>query len=269
MGWSFIMMDRASRRCAILMYAAVSAGVLLCLHACISRCVEGYISSRGTLAAVPIYYCRGHIIVSMPVILRGDFDEQRFPLLKNHWWRGLRMARDSLGPRVRMWRMVLNGINHRAVEWTPYDYPVLQAIVPSDFAASHPFWGLLGAHQHIPLRPLNIDVMHRYNDRWGKGEWYPTYLRGWYNMWRGREQSRLVLQMAVGGVQPSRQYLLWYYQWAHVILMGYRDPAISAPGVIPDYVRDGISEAPDMVQPEDGELPEVHPRVVRRPRAPV
>ncbi|MED6190538.1 hypothetical protein PIB30_106861, partial [Stylosanthes scabra] len=125
----------------------------------------------------------------------------------------------------------------------------------------------LGANQHIPLRPLNIDVMHRHDSKWGKGEWYPTFLQGWYDMWRGRAQSRLVLEMAVGGVQPSHQYLLWYYPWAHVILMGYRDPAIHAPGVMPYYARDGIPEAPDMVQPEDGELPEVNPRVARRRRA--
>ncbi|MED6124540.1 hypothetical protein PIB30_059864 [Stylosanthes scabra] len=35
-------------------------------------------------------------------------------------------------------------------------------------------------------------------------------------MWWDRAQSRLALEMFVGGVQPSRQYLLWYYQWAHV-----------------------------------------------------
>ncbi|MED6126093.1 hypothetical protein PIB30_075041 [Stylosanthes scabra] len=69
-------------------------------------------------------------------------------------------------------------------------------------------------------------------------------------------------------LQPSRQYLLWYYQWAYVILTGYRDPVISAPGVIPYYTRDVIPEAPDMVQLEDGELPEVNPRVARRRRAP-
>ncbi|MED6134096.1 hypothetical protein PIB30_034214 [Stylosanthes scabra] len=46
------------------------------------------------------------------------------------------------------------------------------------------------------------------------------------------------------------------------------DPLIPALGVIPDFVREGIPEAPHMVQPEDGELPEVLPRVPRCRRAP-
>ncbi|MED6139833.1 hypothetical protein PIB30_087663 [Stylosanthes scabra] len=165
------------------------------------------------------------------------------------------MTRDSLAPRVRMWRMVLNGIDYRA--WTPYDDPVLHAVVPGDVVASHPSWGIVfpllcfaivkwhqvdrvvmqfGANQHIPLRPLNIDVKHRHDGRWGKGEWYPAFLRGWYDMWWDRAQSR--------------------------------DPVVPAAGMIPGDVRDGIPEAPDMGQPEDGELPEVHPRVARRCRAP-
>ncbi|MED6224262.1 hypothetical protein PIB30_082343 [Stylosanthes scabra] len=73
--------------------------------------------------------------------------------------------------------------------------------------------------------------------------------------------------MAIGGARPSHQYLLRYYQWAHLILTGFRDPVVPAASMIPGNVVDGIPEAPDMVQPEDGELPEVHPRVARRRRA--
>ncbi|MED6163794.1 hypothetical protein PIB30_083466 [Stylosanthes scabra] len=45
-------------------------------------------------------------------------------------------------------------------------------------------------------------------------------------------------------------------RWAHLTLMGLRDPVVPATGMIPCDVVDGIPEAPDMVQPEDGELPE-------------
>ncbi|MED6160748.1 hypothetical protein PIB30_054274 [Stylosanthes scabra] len=58
---------------------------------------------------------------------QGDFDELRFPMVER--WRGLSMARDLLGPRVQMWRMILNGINHLGVEWTPYNDPQSQDIV--------------------------------------------------------------------------------------------------------------------------------------------
>ncbi|MED6113488.1 hypothetical protein PIB30_071258, partial [Stylosanthes scabra] len=102
----------------------------------------------------------------------------------------------------------------------------------------------------------------------GKGEWYPRFLTGWYDMWRDRAQSHLELDMAVGGVLPSRQYLLWYYQWAHMTLIGRGDPYMPAHGVVPDYALDGLPDAPDMVQPEDGELLAVHPRVPRRRRPP-
>ncbi|MED6112108.1 hypothetical protein PIB30_058713 [Stylosanthes scabra] len=126
----------------------------------------------------------------------------------------------------------------------------------------------LGAIHHIPLRPLNIDVWHKHDCRFGKGEWYPTFFRGWYDMWRDRAQSNLDLDMAVGGVLPSRQYLLWYYQWAHMTLIGRGDPSMPAQAMVPDYALHEIPDAPDMVQPEDGELPRVHLRVTRRRRAP-
>ncbi|MED6219749.1 hypothetical protein PIB30_038578 [Stylosanthes scabra] len=74
--------------------------------------------------------------------------------------------------------------------------------------------------------------------------------------------------MAVDGVLPSRQYLLWYYQWAHMILIGRGYPSMPAHGVVPDFALDGLPDAPDMVQPEDGELPAVHPRVPKRRRPP-
>ncbi|MED6168737.1 hypothetical protein PIB30_014426, partial [Stylosanthes scabra] len=175
------------------------------------------------------------------------------------------------------------------VVWTPYEDPFMRAVVPGDVVASHEWWGIvclllcfsiiewhqvdrvvmqLGAVQHIPLRPLNIDIMHRHDGRWGKGEWYPTFLQGWYDMWRDRARSRLILEMPVGGVRPSRQYLLWYYQWANLTLRGFRDLVVPAAPFIPGDVVDGIPKAPDMVQPEDGELPEVHSRVARRRRAP-
>ncbi|MED6125649.1 hypothetical protein PIB30_070655 [Stylosanthes scabra] len=77
----------------------------------------------------------------MHVVLRETLMSRNFPLAER--WRGLRMACDSLGPRVRMWRMVLNIINYGAVKWTPYEDPVLQAIVRGDVAVSYPSWGLV------------------------------------------------------------------------------------------------------------------------------
>ncbi|MED6147377.1 hypothetical protein PIB30_043518 [Stylosanthes scabra] len=58
---------------------------------------------------------------------QGDFDELRFPLVER--WRGYVVGMDSLEPRVRMWRMIFNGVDHAGVNWTPYADPNLEAIV--------------------------------------------------------------------------------------------------------------------------------------------
>ncbi|MED6205800.1 hypothetical protein PIB30_021086 [Stylosanthes scabra] len=101
-------------------------------------------------------------------------------------WRGYEVGTNSLGPRVRMWRMFLNGVDHAGVNCTPYADPDLEVVVPPDVIPSQPSWALvcpllcfaivechqvdrivmqLGVMQHIPLRPLNIDMMYRHDGR--------------------------------------------------------------------------------------------------------
>ncbi|MED6184339.1 hypothetical protein PIB30_046495 [Stylosanthes scabra] len=186
---------------------------------------------------------------------QGDFDELRFPLIER--WRGYVVGTDSLGPRVRMWRIYLNGVDHTGVNWTSYADPNLEV----DRVMMQ-----LGAMQDIPLRPLNIDVMHKHDGRWGKGEWYSRFLRGWYDMWHDRAQSRLTLEMVGGAMQPSRQYLRWYYHWAHIYLRGHRDPVVPTGGVIPQFFPDWLPDAPEMVQPANDALPAEQPSNAGRRR---
>ncbi|RYR22900.1 hypothetical protein Ahy_B03g068188 [Arachis hypogaea] len=40
-----------------------------------------------------------------------------------------------------------------------------------------------GGLQHIPTRPLNIDDMHRLDERFGRGEWFPHLLGGCHKAW--------------------------------------------------------------------------------------
>ncbi|MED6205801.1 hypothetical protein PIB30_021087 [Stylosanthes scabra] len=85
-------------------------------------------------------------------------------------------------------------------------------------------------------------------------------------MWRDRAQSRLALEMVGGVVQPSRQYLRWYYHWARLYLIGHRDPAMPAAGMIPPFLPDWLPDTPEMVQPDDDALPAEKPMNAGRRR---
>ncbi|MED6172846.1 hypothetical protein PIB30_053732 [Stylosanthes scabra] len=108
---------------------------------------------------------------------QGDYDELRFPLIER--WRGYVVGTDSLGQRVN---------------WTPYADPRVEAIVPQTLL----HLTLLEHWSVLCFASLSLSGI-RHDGRWGKGEWYPRFLRGWYNLWRDRAQSRLALEM-VGGL---------------------------------------------------------------------
>ncbi|KAL4314608.1 hypothetical protein AHAS_Ahas15G0102100 [Arachis hypogaea] len=53
-----------------------------------------------------------------------------------------------------------------------------------------------GGLQHIPMMPLNIEELHRHDSRLGRVEWYPDYLRNWYEMWEAQLNNCIFIHHA-------------------------------------------------------------------------
>ncbi|MED6148930.1 hypothetical protein PIB30_057625 [Stylosanthes scabra] len=169
-----------------------------------------------------------------------------FPLAGR--WDGYEPLNDHEESRLRTWHGVLNQIRIHGVEWTPYTDPTPQNLIPEWI---HEKWHQvdrvvrqLGGLQYIPTAPLNLDEMHVRDGRFGRGEWYPTFLKGWYDMWDAREEAQVPI-FPSADLRPSHQYLRWYFRLARLAL---------------------TPDAPELRQSEDGDLPALNPRVGRRAR---
>ncbi|QHO18800.1 uncharacterized protein DS421_11g323620 [Arachis hypogaea] len=186
------------------------------------------------------------------------FDQWRFPLVER--WVGYEQRNDSEEFRLRWWRRLLNNLDIHNVEWTPYADPDIQHILPPIVFEGEESW-----NAHIPTRPLNIDEMHVHDGRFGRNEWYPDYLSGWYDMWRDRGLSRVRIYHSID-LRPSQRYIQWYVGWAHLVLVGHGDQQDPMAGPIPPDLSDYTPQAPELRQPKDGDLPELHPGGGRRLR---
>ncbi|XLR06643.1 hypothetical protein S83_034581 [Arachis hypogaea] len=107
--------------------------------------------------------------------------------------------------------------------------------------------------------------MHVHDGRFGRNEWYPDYLSGWYDMWRDRGLSRVRIYHSID-LRPSQRYIQWYVGWAHLVLVGHGDQQDPMAGPIPPDLSDYTPQAPELRQPKDGDLPELHPGGGRRLR---
>ncbi|MED6225657.1 hypothetical protein PIB30_095731 [Stylosanthes scabra] len=220
----------------------------------------------------------------IPACRPDGFEQRHFSLAER--WIGYEPPRDREETRLRGWRRTLNRLGITDVVWTPYADPLLQPLIPPWLAQSIGTWHVVcpllcfpivewhqvdrvvrqfGSRQHIPSQPLNIDEMHVHDGRWGRGEWYPEFLQGWYEMWRGRAVHRLPLDLHPD-LRPSQSYLEWYIQWANLILVGQGDEQDQLVQYVPLGLPVYDLPAPRLHQPEDGHLPEVRPRGGRQIR---
>ncbi|MED6219077.1 hypothetical protein PIB30_032546 [Stylosanthes scabra] len=172
-------------------------------------------------------YTRGYIMQ----LIRGFLFTDQAETHVHMRWARFELHNDSEAMRLRVWRGVLNTIGIHRVDWTPYTDPRIQRIIPRwvrDSQASRSAvcpllcfpiveWHQvdrvmrqLGGLQHILVAPLVMDDMHVHDGRYGRGEWYPTYLQGWYQMWNEREGAQVPIHCN-DDLRPSRQYLLWYF----------------------------------------------------------
>ncbi|MED6200258.1 hypothetical protein PIB30_083324 [Stylosanthes scabra] len=189
----------------------------------------------------------------IPACRPDGFEQRHFPLAER--WIGYEPPRDREETRLRGWRRVLNRLGIADVVWTPYADLLLQPLIPPWLVQSIGTW-------HVPL---NIDEMHVHDGRWGRGEWYPEFLRGWYEMWRGRASHRLPLDLHPD-LRPSQSYLEWYVQWANLVLVGWGDEQDQLVQHVPLGLPVYDLPAPQLHQPKDDHLPEVRPRGGRQIR---
>ncbi|MED6187235.1 hypothetical protein PIB30_074561 [Stylosanthes scabra] len=97
--------------------------------------------------------------------------------------------------------------------------------------------------------------MHVHDGHFGRGEWYPTFFKGWYDMWNDQEEAQVPI-FPSADLRPSHQYLCWYFSWARLVLAGHGDHVPHAAGVFPPELPPGQTpDAPELRQPEDGDLP--------------
>ncbi|XP_057744160.1 serine/threonine-protein phosphatase 7 long form homolog [Arachis stenosperma] len=192
------------------------------------------------------------------------FDQRRFPLVER--WVGYEQRNDSEEFRLRWWRRLLNNLDIHNVEWTPYADPDIQHILPPIVFEGEESWNAvcpllcfsivewhqvdrvvrqLSGLQHIPTRPLNIDEMHVHDGRFGRNEWYPDYLSGWYDMWQDRRLSRVRIYHSID-LRPSQKYIQWYLGWAHLVLVGQGDQQDPIAGHIPPDLSDYTPHAPEL-----------------------
>ncbi|MED6141368.1 hypothetical protein PIB30_102745, partial [Stylosanthes scabra] len=136
--------------------------------------------------------------------------------------------------RLRQWSRVLNNLGPYEVVWTPYEDEDF-GDMPEHFFESGIKWiGLLGSWVVSSISPELLSVLMTCTD------------------WKA---------VLGGGVVSRLSFWLWYFQWAHLSLVGDGDQLDHAAGVVPDDLYDEVPETPDIPQSDGDDIGvEFYPR---------
>ncbi|QHN79204.1 uncharacterized protein DS421_19g668080 [Arachis hypogaea] len=224
--------------------------------------------------AGPLQLLQSRIFWRFPQFRPARYDTFSWPLASR--WSGYNPSGSEKGPRVQMWRLMIDMLQDREFIWMPYSIPeVLQVVHPEALDPRHMalwrsvtsliYFAVIEWHQIDRVLPqfggvqphphptLNIDYLMSKDDR-GGDRWFPYALQSWHLHWESRAETVLRFDV-VADSGPSHEFLEWWSQHGNRFLspeMYLRDPrAVPIPveasergaGRVPDMDR--VDDVPD------------------------
>ncbi|RYR54283.1 hypothetical protein Ahy_A06g029547 [Arachis hypogaea] len=248
----------------------------------VARLEEMGTYSWGSVALAWLYQCMCRV-ANRHVVKPSGYETFSWPLASR--WSGYNPSGSEKGPRVEMWSLRIDRLQHGEFIWMPYTTPdILQVVHPEVLEPRHMalwrsvtaliYFAVIEWHQIDRVLPqfrgmqpppspaLNIDFLMSKDGR-GGDRWFPYELRKWHLYWESCADTVLRFDV-VADPGPSHLFLEWWSQHGKRFLSP--DMQLGDPRAVPIPVeasQQGAGRVPDMDRPED--VPDRH-RVERRAR---